>query len=185
MDLLRNVGKPVVLSIHHLFRKIHPLPFQSIESAQIKISVLVPANNEGVAIRKTIESLLENTYPNKEIIVIDDHSTDDTFQQAYPYYKSGKIKLVKRTEGSKGSKSGASNFGAVFASGDIILVMDGDTLMERNALSEVAKYMTVQDIVAIAGNVRILSGDNEVENLLTKCQSYEYLLHLNLEEELD
>ena len=79
VDLLRNVGKPVVLSIHHLFRKIHPLPFQSIESAQIKISVLVPAHNEGVAIRKTIESLLENTYPNKEIIVIDDHSTDDTF----------------------------------------------------------------------------------------------------------
>ena len=49
--------------------------------------------------------------------------------------------------------------------------MDGDTLMVRNALSEVAKYMTVQDIVAIAGNVRILSGDNEVENLLTKCRS--------------
>src|SRR6476620_12556214 len=180
VDLLRNVGKPVVLSIHHLFRKIHPLPFQSIESAQIKISVLVPAHNEGVSIRKTIESLLDNTYPNKEIIVIDDHSSDDTFQQAYPFYKSGKIKLVKRTEGSKGSKSGASNFGAVFASGDIILVMDGDTLLERNALSEVAKYMTVQDIVAIAGNVRILSGDNDVTNLLTKCQSYEYLIAFEL-----
>jgi biofilm PGA synthesis N-glycosyltransferase PgaC len=58
--------------------------------------------------------------------------------------------------------------------------MEGDTLMERNALSEVAKYMTVQDIVAIAGNVRILSGDNEVENLLTKCQSYEYLIAFEL-----
>lgn len=93
MDLLRNVGKPVVLPIHHLFRKIHPLPFQSIESAQIKISVLVPAHNEGVAIRKTIESLLESTYPNKEIIVIDDHSTDDTFQQAYPYYANDENKI--------------------------------------------------------------------------------------------
>jgi len=180
VDLFRNVGKPIVLSIHHLFRKIHPLQFQNIENAQIKISVLVPAHNEGLSIRKTIESLLDNTYPNKEIIVIDDHSSDDTFQQAYPFYKSGKIKLVKRTEGSKGSKSGASNFGAVFASGDIILVMDGDTLLERNALSEVAKYMTVQDIVAIAGNVRILSGDNDVTNLLTKCQSYEYLIAFEL-----
>jgi poly-beta-1,6-N-acetyl-D-glucosamine synthase len=180
VDLFRNVGKPIVLALHSLFRKIRPLRFQSIESAQIKISVLVPAHNEGVSIKKTIESLLDNTYPNKEIIVIDDHSTDDTFQQAYPYHKSGKIKLLKRTEGSKGSKSGASNFGAVFASGDIILVMDGDTLIERNALSEVAKYMTVQDIVAIAGNVRILSGDDDVKNLLTKCQSYEYLIAFEL-----
>lgn len=130
VDLFRNAGKPIVLAIHHLFRKIHPLLFQSIESAQIKISVLVPAHNDGASIKKTIESLLDNTYPNKEIIVIEDHSTDDTFQQAYPYYKSGKIKLVKRTEGSKGSKSRASNFGAVFASGDIILVIDGDTLIE-------------------------------------------------------
>jgi len=180
VDLFRNLGKPIVLSIHHLFRKIHPIRFQSIEKAQIKISILVPAHNEGASIKKTIESLLDNTYPNKEIIVIDDHSTDDTFQQAYPYYKSGKIKLVKRTEGSKGSKSGASNFGAVFASGDVILVMDGDTLLERNALSEVAKYMTVQDIVSVAGNVRILSGDRGVKNLLTKCQSYEYLIAFEL-----
>jgi cellulose synthase/poly-beta-1,6-N-acetylglucosamine synthase-like glycosyltransferase len=84
VDLFRNVGKPIVLALHTMFRKIRPLRFQSIESAQIKISVLVPAHNEGVSIKKTIESLLDNTYPNKEIIVIDDHSTDDTFQQAYP-----------------------------------------------------------------------------------------------------
>lgn len=40
--------------------------------------------------------------------------------------------------------------------------------------------MTVQDIVAAAGNVRILSGDNGVKNLLTKCQSYEYLIAFEL-----
>jgi cellulose synthase/poly-beta-1,6-N-acetylglucosamine synthase-like glycosyltransferase len=180
VDVFRNAGKPIILSIYHLFRKFHALRFQRIETAQIKVSILVPAHNEGSAIRRTIESLLDNTYPNKEIIVIDDHSTDGTFQQAYPFYKSGKIKLVKRSEGSGNSKSGAINFGVVFASGDIILVMDGDTLLERNALSEVIKYMTVHDIIAISGNVRILSGDNEVTNILTKCQSYEYLIAFEL-----
>jgi len=180
VDLLRNVGKPIVLSIHHLFRKVRPLLFQNIENAQIKISVLVPAYNEGSAIKKTIDSILDNTYPNKEIIVIDDHSTDDTFQKAYPYYKNGLIKLVKRTEGSRGSKSAAANFGVVFATGEVLLVMDGDTLLERNALDEVAKYMTVPDILAVAGNVRILSGDDDKQNLLTKCQSYEYLIAFEL-----
>jgi poly-beta-1,6-N-acetyl-D-glucosamine synthase len=179
VDLLRNVGKPIVLSIHHLIRKVRPIRFQNIENAQIKITVLIPAHNEGSAIKKTIESILENSYPNKEIIVIDDHSTDDTFQKAYPYYKSGLIKLVKRNEGT-GSKSSAVNFGSVFSSGEVILVMDGDTLLERNALGEVAKYMTVPDIVAVAGNVRILSGDDDKSNLLTKCQSYEYLIAFEL-----
>ncbi|HEY7109602.1 MAG TPA: glycosyltransferase [Nitrososphaeraceae archaeon] len=180
VDLLRNVGKPIALSIHHLVRKVRPLLFQNIENAQIKISVLVPAHNEGSAIKKTIDSILDNIYPNKEIIVIDDHSTDDTFQKAYPYYKNGQIKLVKRTEGSRGSKSAAVNFGAVFATGDVLLVMDGDTLLERNALTEIAKYMTVPDIIAVAGNVRILSGDYDKTNLLTKCQSYEYLIAFEL-----
>jgi cellulose synthase/poly-beta-1,6-N-acetylglucosamine synthase-like glycosyltransferase len=168
-----------VLALHQLIIKVRPLQFLSIENAQIKISVLIPAHNEGASIRKTIESILENTYPNKEIVIIDDHSTDDTFQQAYPYYKKGLIKLVQRSQGV-GSKSGAINFGIVFATGDLVLVMDGDTLLERNALAEVAWFMTVSDMVAVAGNVRILSGDYGVVNLLTKCQSYEYLIAFEL-----
>jgi biofilm PGA synthesis N-glycosyltransferase PgaC len=179
VDLCRNVGKPIVLAIHQLIIKVRPLRFKNIENSQIKISILIPAHNEGPSIKKTIESILENTYPNKEIVIIDDHSTDDTFQQAYPYYKKGLIKLVSRSEGA-GSKSGAINFGMVFATGDVVLVMDGDTLLERTALAEVAKFMTVPDMVATAGNVRILSGDNGVINLLTKCQSYEYLISFEL-----
>ena len=179
VDLLRNIGKPIALSIHNIFRRIRPLPFRNVDNAQTKITILIPAHNEGVSIKNTIESLLDNTYPNKEIIVIDDHSTDNTFEQAYPYYKRGQIKLIKRTEG-KGSKSGAINFGIVFATGEVILVMDGDTLLERGALKDVARAMTVPDVVAVAGNVRILSGDDGVVNILTKSQSYEYLIAFEL-----
>ncbi|HEX9318833.1 MAG TPA: glycosyltransferase [Nitrososphaeraceae archaeon] len=179
VDLFRNVGKPIVLAIHQLVIKVRPLQFQSIENAQIKISILIPAHNEGASIKKTIESILDNTYPNKELVIIDDHSTDDTFQQAYTYYKRGLIKLVQRGQGV-GSKSGAINFGMVFATGDVVLVMDGDTLLERTALAEVARFMTVPNMAAVAGNVRILSGDNGVINLLTKCQSYEYIIAFEL-----
>ena len=106
VDLLRNVGKPVVLSIHQLFRKLHPLQFQSTESAQIKISVLVPAHNEGVAIRKTI----------------------DRFNRPIPYCKSARIKLVERSEGSKGSKSGDR----VTKIKDVIKKDDINTILARN-----------------------------------------------------
>src|SRR4029079_6865959 len=179
VDLLRNIGNPIALRVPTIFRRIRPLPFLNVDNAQIKITILIPAHNEGVSIKKTIESLLDNTYPNKEIIVIDDHSTDNTFDQAHPYYKRGQIKLIKRSEG-KGSKSGAINFGMVFATGQVILVMDGDTLLERGALKDVARAMTVPDVVAVAGNVRILSGDEGVVNILTKSQSYEYLIAFEL-----
>jgi len=178
-DLLRNMGKPIALGLHLILRRVHPLAFENIDNAQIKISVIIPAHNEGSSIRKTIDSVLDNTYPNKEIIVVDDHSSDDTFQQAYPYHKHGQIKLVKRMVG-KGAKAGAANFGAVFATGDVLLIMDGDTLLERNALRHVAKFMSISDVVAVAGNVRVLSGDDGVINLLTKCQSYEYLIAFEL-----
>ena len=179
VDLLRNIGKPIALSIHNIFRRVRPLLFQNVDNAQIKITILIPAHNEGASIKNTIESLLDNTYPNKEIIIIDDHSTDHTFELCYPYYKRGQIKLIKRPEG-KGSKSGAINFGIVFATGEVILVMDGDTLLERGALKDVASAMTMPDVVSVAGNVRILSGDDGVTNVLTKCQSYEYLIAFEL-----
>jgi cellulose synthase/poly-beta-1,6-N-acetylglucosamine synthase-like glycosyltransferase len=144
-----------------------------------KISLLIAAHNESSSITKTIKSALESTYSNKEIIIIDDHSTDDTYQQALPYSERGLIKLVKRS-GGKGSRAAAMNYGSNFATGDILMMTDADTLLDRSALSEVAKYLSLPNVVGILGNVRILSGDKGVTNLLTRCQSYEYLVSFEL-----
>ncbi|MRN61594.1 MAG: glycosyltransferase, partial [Nitrosopumilales archaeon] len=140
---------------------------------------LIAAHNESASITKTIKSALESTYWNKEIIIIDDHSTDDTYQQALPYSERGLIKLVKRS-GGKGSRAAAINYGSNFATGDILMMTDADTLLDRSALSEVAKYLSLPNVVGILGNVRILSGDKGVTNLLTRCQSYEYLVSFEL-----
>lgn len=173
VDVFRNVGKALVLAGDSISRKVHPFQFRP--SVHPKISVLVPAHNEAAAIKKTIASLLENPYPNKEIIIIDDHSTDGTYEQALPYHEKGLIKLVRRNEG-KGSKSAAINYGAVFATGDYLMIMDGDTLIERGSLGEIARHLTVPGVMAVSGNVRILAGDGGVQNLLTRLQAYEYLI---------
>ena len=122
---------------------------------------------------------MENPYRNKEIIVVDDHSTDNTFQEAYPYHQRGDIKLLRR-KGSKGSRASPINFGITFATGDILVVVDADSILERNSIIEVVKYMSLPNVVAGAGDVRVLSGDDDVTNLLTKCQSYEYLIAFEL-----
>lgn len=146
VDVCRNIGKPVVLLISKVFgsskRDTGDYTTSKRWSKGLpKISVLIPAHNESASIRRTIASTLENSYPNKEIIVIDDHSSDDTYQQAMQFQEQGLIKLIRRTAG-KGSKSSAVNFGAIYASGDILMVMDGDTLIERNAKRSVKTYFT-------------------------------------------
>lgn len=144
-----------------------------------KISIIVPAHNEGAAIKHTIQSLLENSYSHTEVIVVDDHSTDNTYQEAMSFMQKGQIKLVQRKSG-KGSKSAAINYGMVFATGDYIMIMDGDTLVERTAIQEVVRQLGVHGITGVSGNVRILAGDGGKRNLLTRLQSYEYLVALEL-----
>jgi poly-beta-1,6-N-acetyl-D-glucosamine synthase len=179
IDVARTVGKAIALTILNIKRHYRPFNFGLAKVTYPKISLLIPAHNESVSIKDTIEAALENNYANREIIVIDDHSSDDTYNLAKPYVERGLIKLLRRSGGA-GSKTSAINYGAVYATGEIIMVTDGDTLVERNALKEVAKYMSLPGVVAVAGNVRILRGDKGVINYLTKCQSYEYLISFEL-----
>jgi cellulose synthase/poly-beta-1,6-N-acetylglucosamine synthase-like glycosyltransferase len=179
IDVARNVGKTISLSLFKIKRHFRPLKISKAAVGNPKISLLIAAHNESSSITKTIKSALEMTYSNKEIIIIDDHSTDDTYQQALPYFERGLIKLVKRS-GGKGSRAAAINYGSNFATGDILMMTDADTLLDRSALSEVAKYLSLPTVAGILGNVRILSGDKGVTNLLTRCQSYEYLVSFEL-----
>jgi biofilm PGA synthesis N-glycosyltransferase PgaC len=179
LDVVRTVGKIIALSVLSLKRRNRPFNFGLAKVTYPKISLIIPAHNESISIKYTIEAAVENNYTNKEIIVVDDHSSDETFNLAKPYVERGLIKLLRRS-GIKGSKVSAINYGVVYATGDIIMVTDGDTLIERNALKEVAKYMSLPHVVAVAGNVRVLSGDKGITNYLTKCQSYEYLISFEL-----
>lgn len=132
----------------------------------------MPAYNEEKCIERTIESLLEVRYPNKEIIVVDDGSTDKTYELAVRYVSKG-VKVVRR---SNGGKSAALNYGMLFARGEIIVTVDADSLIGRNALVEVAKWFQDPTITAVCGNVKVLNRTN----FLTKCQALEYITDINV-----
>ncbi|HKR74491.1 MAG TPA: glycosyltransferase [Candidatus Nitrosocosmicus sp.] len=173
---MRNIGKLVIVLVHKSRIRAHP---RRPVTNHPKITVLVPAHNEGINIKATILALLENNYPNREIIIIDDHSSDDTFKIANEFAKKGLVRIIKRNEG-KGSRAAAVNFGSVYATGDILMMTDGDTLIERTVLKNIAKYMDNQKVGAVAGNVRVLGGDDGINNILTKCQAYEYIIAFEL-----
>ncbi|MGA8484157.1 MAG: glycosyltransferase [Nitrososphaeraceae archaeon] len=78
IDVVKNVGKPILLGVHQLKSYHVPIHFRYNEgSGSPRVSIIIPTHNESLTVRKIINSCLENPYPNKEIIVVDDHSTDE------------------------------------------------------------------------------------------------------------
>jgi len=172
-DLGRNLGKAVILPIDRVLRVLHPPP--PVTRPQL-ISVVIPAHNEEKTIAQCIESVLENEYPWKEVIVVDDGSTDNTYLIASQYTKTGIVKVFRR-EPASGYRAIAVNYGIFFARGDLILWLDADSVLGREALNWTARYFEDKSIVAAAGNLRVLNRD---KNLLTKLQSYEYFLSFEM-----
>lgn len=141
----------------------HPNPF---------VSILVPAYNEQEVISRTLTSLINTKYENKEIIVIDDGSSDLTRFVASEYKKYG-VKVVSKPNGGKAS---ALNYGLLFAKGDIVITIDADSMITRDAVNEIVKSMTSNsNIVAVAGNIKILNS----KSILTKIQELEYIMAIN------
>jgi cellulose synthase/poly-beta-1,6-N-acetylglucosamine synthase-like glycosyltransferase len=136
------------------------------------LSILIPAYNEEKVLYKAIESALEASYPNKEIIVIDDGSTDRTHQIAQSFYESG-VKVIHRPNGGK---SIALNHGLLFARGEIIVIVDADSLVGKNTLVELVQPFQDPEVVSVAGNIKVLNR----RNLLTKCQALEYIANINV-----
>ncbi len=155
-----------------------------------KISILIPAYNEEDCIENSIESAINVTYHNKEIIVIDDNSKDNTFQIAKRFADKGQIKLIKNKDG--GSKSKALNLGYMHAIGDIIITLDADTVfINPDSLNDISSkfsdnndknnsHTDRDDVSAVCGNLRVLQGDNNTENLLTRLQLCEFLISMEV-----
>jgi biofilm PGA synthesis N-glycosyltransferase PgaC len=143
--------------------KNHLMPF---------VSILVPAFNEQAVISRTLNSLVNIKYSRKEIIVIDDGSTDLTKFVALGYKKYG-VKVVSKPNGGKAS---ALNYGLLFAKGEIVITIDADSMVTRDAVDEIVRSMASNpDIVAVAGNIKVLNS----KSVLTRIQELEYTMAIN------
>ncbi len=137
------------------------------------ITIVVPAHNEEKVIERCLEAILEIDYPKKEVIVVDDGSTDNTYRLASKYRAKG-MKVIRRQKA--GGKSGALNTGIMIAKGEIIITCDADSMIARSALKKIASRFQDPTVSAVAGNVKILNRTN----LVTKCQALEYIVNENI-----
>lgn len=98
---------------------------------QTHILVVTPVYNAANYIERCIESVITQDYDNYEMIIIDDCSTDNTYELAKKY-ESDKIKVIKNTE-NKGAPRNHIEVISEFASGDdIVMLLDGDDSLVNN-----------------------------------------------------
>jgi cellulose synthase/poly-beta-1,6-N-acetylglucosamine synthase-like glycosyltransferase len=142
------------------------------------VTILVPAYNEEKNLKYTLESLIECDYPNKEIMVVDDGSKDKTYEIAKSFVnnnKNNRGKFIVITK-KNGGKSSAINYGLQFANGEIVVVVDADSIIGRDAIKQLVKYFQYPGVVAVGGHIKV----SNKWNILTRCQALEYLIGISL-----
>jgi len=171
LEFPRVIVKCTILLYEKIAKKESRLPVESLP----KVSIVVPAHNEGAIIDRTIESLVALALPEKEILIVDDNSSDDTYLKAKPYAIRGDIILVRKRE-PYSNKAMALIYGVKFVSGDIIICIDADTILQNESLIRIVEPFGNPEIVAVAGNIRVYN----TQSLLEKVQAYEYLLAMEM-----
>ena len=139
------------------------------------VSIIVPAYNEEADIAYCLESLSQIDYPNFEIILVDDGSTDSTFAIASHYASMQSHIPIKVIHQTNQGKAKALNHGIFQAMGDLILCVDADSRINDEALKKGVRHFERQKVGAVAGFVDIAN----TRNLILKLQQLEYLVGLN------
>jgi glycosyltransferase involved in cell wall biosynthesis len=110
------------------------------------VSILIPAYNAEAFIAQTLDSALNQTWKNKEIIVVDDGSTDRTLAVAQRFRAQGVVIAQQQNQGA----SAARNYAFSLCQGDYIQWLDADDLLSRD------KIESQMSVAAVIGDRRLL-----------------------------
>ena len=112
------------------------------------VSAIIPIKDEAGTLASTIESLQMQSIKLKQIIVIDDASTDESNQIANAYESI----LVLKNDQSLG-KARSINRTLNFVNSDLVAIIDGDTTLEKTFIEKVMKKFNSEDVAAASGFV--------------------------------
>ncbi len=143
-----------------------------------RIAVLIPAYNEEKVIVRTVRSVLHSDYENLRVIVIDDGSSDNTFEVARAAYTreiaQGRVQVLTTPNGGKAA---ALNFALGQLDEEFYVGIDADTVIASDAISKLIPHFEDPRVGAVAGNAKV---GNRV-NLWTRWQALEYITSQNFE----
>ena len=140
-----------------------------------RVDVLVAAYNEATVIARTIESLLASRDVDINVLVVDDGSTDGTYEVVEAAFAGDpRVRLRRKPNGGKAS---ALNLALQDATAPLVVGVDADTQLSNDALAKLAAWFTDPRVGAVAGNVKV----GNRSNLVTRWQSIEYITSQNID----
>lgn len=158
------------------------------------ISLLVPAYNEEVSILSSVEALLQLQFPDFEVVVINDGSSDQTMERLIDYFQLEPVQMpiplvidhapIRRVYHSKiypelmvidkenGGKADSLNAGINSCNKELICAIDADSILESDVLMKMLRAITEdENTIAVGGIVRVANGctieDNVIKNIST------------------
>jgi cellulose synthase/poly-beta-1,6-N-acetylglucosamine synthase-like glycosyltransferase/peptidoglycan/xylan/chitin deacetylase (PgdA/CDA1 family) len=140
---------------------------------QPSASIIVPAYNEEAGIAAAVRSLAGSRYPEFEVIVIDDGSTDGTAEIVAGLDEPG-VRLLRQ---ANAGKPAALNAGLAAARHDIVVMVDGDTVFEADTLRHMVAPLADPEVGAVSGNTKV----GNRSGLIGKWQHVEYVTGFNLD----
>ncbi|MBG0561556.1 bifunctional polysaccharide deacetylase/glycosyltransferase family 2 protein [Actinoplanes aureus] len=140
------------------------------------VSVIVPAYNEKEGIEAAVRSLACGDYPEIEVVVVDDGSTDGTADLV----ERMRLPNVRVVRVPNGGKPNALNTGVALARHDLIVTVDGDTIFEVDSIRRLVQPFADPSVGAVAGNVKVGNRDT----MVALWQHIEYVIGFNLDRRL-
>jgi hyaluronan synthase len=141
------------------------------------VSVIIPIYNQEKLIAKVIEAVFASTYPNLEVVAVNDGSKDHTAEVLDNLASQDpRLKVVHKPNGGKRTAVAA---GFYAARGEFLVLIDSDSTVDKYAIEEFMRAFSSDSRVGgVVGNGKVLNAD---KNLLTKCQDtwYDYSFNIH------
>ena len=127
------------------------------------ISIIIGSYNGADFLRETVDSFLGQTYQNIELILVDDGSTDNTYQiMEYYASKDERVKVVRQ---KNSGASAARETGYRIATGEYLILSDDDDVWSSSALEEMLQLMNdTPDVDAVGTLNRHMSDNNKIRD---------------------
>lgn len=162
------------VAFKHQVRKLRKHPPVINHDYKPFITIMIPAHNEGIVIKNTVENITTVDYDNYELILIDDRSEDNTAEVIKQIAEERpNIKYLIREKDAFPGKSAVLNDALKMAKGEAILVFDADARIKPDFIKNLLPKLEPEDVGAVQAR-KVISNRND--NFLTRCQDNEMAL---------
>lgn len=144
------------------------------------VSVVVPAYNEETGVIRTVESILKSSYKNFQLIVVDDGSRDKTYARLRNYQRKNPATFTIVRQQNAGKAAAINRAVRFHAKGALVMVVDADSLLHRDALAHMVDHFRDRRVIAAAANVKVIPS----KTVLGIAQQFEYLISYRMKRAL-